>query len=272
VKLLEYLKAILFGIVEGISEWLPISSTGHMIILSDIMPLDVSAEFSEVFFVVIQLGAILAVPIIFSKRIIPTGKNKREVLSLYSKLFVGCIPAALLGILLDDLIDRYFFNYVTVSVALLVYGVVFIVLEKSGRSTPAISSLDALSHRDFLLIGLFQSLSLIPGTSRSGVTIIGGMCLGADRRVASELSFLLAIPVMIGASGLKIFKFVFSASVPTAHEILILSIGFTVAFLVSVITVKFLIDFVGRHSFAVFGVYRIALSLVILVLFGLLRM
>lgn len=266
MRLLELIKAILFGIVEGVSEWLPISSTGHMIILNELLPLDISAEFSEAFFVIIQLGAILAVPIMFRARLFPSGQTKREVFSLYSKLLVSCIPAGVLGFLFDELLDRYFYGYITVALALLIYGILFIALDRRGREV-RFSDTRSLGYREFFLIGLFQSLSLIPGTSRSGVTMLGGISLGLDRATASEISFLLAIPVMLGASALKCAKLFISGYVPSGGELLVLLVGCVVAFLVSLITIRFLMDFVRRHTLVSFGIYRIVLSVVLILLF-----
>ena len=271
--LIELLKAILLGIVEGITEWLPVSSTGHMIILDELIRLDVSPEFREMLLVVIQLGAICAVPVLFWGRLVPFSRKKsdtekRQIYMLWLKVIVGVIPAAVLGLLLDDLLDTYLYNYVVVAVALAVYGVAFILVERLKReSRPRIESVYDLTFRDALVIGGFQCLSLIPGTSRSGSTILGGMLTGVSRTAAAEFSFFMAIPVMLGASLLKVVKFAVGGFTPTGLELALLFVGILVSFLVSLISIRFLMDFVKRHSFAPFGVYRIALAALVLIYF-----
>ncbi len=269
-KLVEILKAILLGIVEGITEWLPVSSTGHMILLDELISLRVSDGFREMLLVVIQLGAILAVPVLFWDRLFPfsrkkTDSERKAIYSLWLKVIVGVIPAAVLGFLLDDFLDTHLYNFVTVAIALAVYGVAFILVERLKKgSAPRIESVYDLSYRDALTIGAFQCLSLIPGTSRSGSTILGGLLTGVSRTAASEFSFFMAIPVMLGASGLKAVKFFLEGGSLTSFEVIILLVGIAVSFLVSLLAIRFLMDFVKRHSFAPFGVYRIILGALVL--------
>ena len=269
-KIIEILKAILLGIVEGITEWLPVSSTGHMILLDELISLRVSDGFREMLLVVIQLGAILAVPVLFWDRLFPfsrkkTDSERKAIYSLWLKVIVGVIPAAVLGFLLDDFLDAHLYNFVTVAIALAVYGVAFILVERLKKgSAPRIESVYDLSYRDALTIGAFQCLSLIPGTSRSGSTILGGLLTGVSRTAASEFSFFMAIPVMLGASGLKAVKFFLEGGSLTSFEVIILLVGIAVSFLVSLLAIRFLMDFVKRHSFAPFGVYRIILGALVL--------
>ena len=276
---LEIIKSIFLGIVEGITEWLPVSSTGHMIIVDKIITLDVSAEFMELFLVVIQLGAIAAVPVFFFDKLNPfSGKKTKEernaTWSLWSKVIVGVIPAAIIGVLLDDFLDEHLYNYVVVSIALIVYGIVFIVIEKTGkRNTDGsisyrVESVDDLTYLDALKIGAFQVLSLIPGTSRSGSTMVGGMLSGVSRKASAEFSFFMAIPVMLGASFLKVVKFMLEGYSVTTDEILLLLIGIVVSFAVSLFVIKFLMDFVKKHTLIPFGIYRIALGALVLSLFA----
>ena len=266
----EILKAMIFGIVEGVTEWLPISSTGHMIILGELVSLQLSEDFFELFLVLIQLGAILAVPTCLGKQLFVM---KNGGWRLYLKIAVGCIPAAVLGLLFDDLLDEYFYNYLVVAASLLVYGVAFVVLDRAAVAKKyRIGSISDITTKDALLIGVFQSLSLIPGTSRSGSTILGGLFIGASRAVSAEFSFLMAIPIMLGASGLKIVKFAALGRAITRVEMLILLIGFLTAFLVSILVIKLLLRFLKEHTLFVFGVYRIALSAVILTYFFLTKM
>ena len=287
----EILKAIFLGIIEGITEWLPISSTGHMIlfdefveriterlpissIFDEFVVLNVSDEFKEMFFVVIQLGAILAVPTLFFKRLWPFGAGNREqrssILKLWLKVIVGVIPAAVAGFLLDDLLDEYLYTPWVVAAALVLYGIAFIIIEKLGGSSKRgfrVNTVDELTYKDALLIGAFQMLSLIPGTSRSGSTILGGMLTGVSRVASAEFSFFMAIPVMIGASLLKIVKFAASGTAVTTLEIVLLLIGIVISYLVSLAVIRFLMDFVKRHSFTAFGVYRIVLGAVVIAYF-----
>ena len=269
----EILKAIVLGITEGFTEWLPISSTGHMILLDEFIRLDVSAEFLSMFFVVIQLGAIMAVPVLFWDRINPfsvkkTSSEKKQILDTWGKVLVGSIPAAVLGFLLDDLLDRYLYNFVVVAAALVVYGISFIFVDKSrAESKNNILSIETMSYVDALKIGAFQSLSLVPGTSRSGSTILGGMLIGVSREASAEFSFFMAIPVMLGASALKIVKFMLAGFVATKDEILLLFVGMIVSFAVSFFVIRFLMDYVKRHDFSLFGYYRILLGIAVLIYF-----
>ena len=266
----EILKAIFIGVVEGITEWLPISSTGHLILLNNFISLDVSEEFWEMFQVVIQLGAILAVVLLFWGKLWPFGKNKsvtkkRKTWNLWFKIIVGVLPSAIIGLLLDDWFTANFYNYVSVAIALVVYGVLFIVIERwRADKKPRIRKVEQITYKDALLVGAFQVLSIIPGTSRSGSTILGGMILGLSRGAAAEFSFFLAIPTMVGASLLKGVKFMLSGVAVTGQEIVILLVGCLVSFVVSVATIRFLMDFVKRHTFSAFGVYRIVLGILVL--------
>ncbi|MBQ8575871.1 MAG: undecaprenyl-diphosphate phosphatase [Clostridia bacterium] len=275
--IIEVLKSILFGIVEGITEWLPISSTGHMILLEQICSFkSVSPEFFEMFLVVIQLGAIFAVIVMFWNKLWPfktitTQEGKKDIklrmasINLWLKVLVGSIPAGVLGLIFDDLLDKYLYNHITVAITLIVYGVLFIVIEHVNKKRkPRVKKLTELSYKDAFLIGLFQALSLIPGTSRSGSTILGGITIGTSRRVASEFTFFLAVPAMLGASFLKILKFGFAFS---AMEFVILINGMITAFTVSLLVIKFLMDFIKKHNFNIFGIYRIILGAIVLISF-----
>ena len=267
---IEFVKATFLGIIEGITEWLPVSSTGHMILFDELLRLKVTDDFKEMFLVVIQLGAILAVPILFWDRLWPFAKDrsqseKSRIGSLWLKVIVGALPAAVIGVLLDDILDTYLYNYVTVSVTLIAYGIAFILVEKlKSKSSFRIDSVYDLNYADALKIGVFQVLSLIPGTSRSGSTILGGMLSGVSRRASAEFSFFMAIPIMLGASGLKILKFILGGFTATGGEIALLLVGITVSFLVSILAIKLLMDFVKRHTFSIFGVYRIVLGVIVL--------
>ena len=277
MKLIEFLKAILLGIVEGITEWLPVSSTGHMILLDELIHLNVSAEFLEMLLVVIQLGAILAVPVLFWDKLYPFSKGKSPEqrsasLSLWGKVIVGAIPAAAAGVLLDDFLDEHLYNYVVVAIALVVYGVAFIIVEYfNKKKTFRVESVEDLTYADALRIGAFQVLSLVPGTSRSGSTILGGILTGVSRTASAEFSFFMAIPIMLGASGLKILKFIVGGFTATGAEIALLLVGIVVSFLVSLFAIRFLMDFVKRHDFSVFGIYRIVLGVAVVAYFLLAR-
>ncbi len=267
---IEILKAIFLGIVEGITEWLPISSTGHMILVDEFLKLDVSEEFKEMFFVVVQLGAIAAVPVMFWDKLYPfskkkTGEERKMTLNLWGKVIVGVLPAAIVGLLLDDFFDKHFYNFTVVSIALIVYGIAFILIEKFKKNSEfRIEDVHSLTYKDALIIGAFQMLSLIPGTSRSGSTILGGMLTGVSRVASAEFSFFMAIPVMLGASLLKLVKFVFAGVAISGVEIAILLVGIAVSFVVSLVAIKFLMEFVKKHSFIPFGVYRIILGSIVL--------
>jgi len=267
--ILELLKAVLFGIVEGVTEWLPISSTGHMILLDEFISLKVSAEFYELFQVVIQLGAIGAVILLFFHKLNPfsskkNGEQKRKTWQLWIKVIVAVLPSAAIGVLLDDWMDAHLYNYIVVAVALVVYGVAFLFLENGSARGKKITTVDDIDYRTALLIGAFQCLALIPGTSRSGSTILGAILLGVGRSAGAEFSFFLAIPTMLGASALKLLKFVLSGVAATGTEIGILLVGCAVSFIVSLLVIRGLMEYVRNHSFKVFGVYRIVLGILVL--------
>lgn len=267
---IEILKAIVLGIVEGVTEWLPISSTGHMILIDELLKLNVTPEFKEMFLVVVQLGAIMAVVVLYFHKLNPfalskTPRERHDTLILWFKVLVASIPAAIIGIPFNDDIDRMFYNYWVVAVALIVYGVLFIVLEnRNSRRKPTVNSFHQLTYRHALIIGMFQLLALIPGTSRSGSTILGAMLLGLSRFVAAEFSFFLAIPAMFGASLIKLLKFGFKFE---SGELAILLTGMLVAFVVSVLAIKFLMGFIKKHDFKAFGWYRIALGVLVILFF-----
>lgn len=270
--MLEIIKAIIFGIVEGITEWLPISSTGHMIILDDFIKLDCSEEFMEMFLVVIQFGAILAVVWLFWNKIFPFQFKDRQKpvieqdkMMLWCKIIVACIPAAVVGILFDDVFETLFYHAVPVAIALIVFGIAFIFIERRNESRrPRIRKMEDIDFKTALLIGMFQLIAAVfPGTSRSGATIIGALLVGVSRTAASEFTFCLAVPVMFGASLLKILKFGFSF---TGMEAAVLAVGMLVAFIVSVFVIRFLMDYIKRHDFQVFGWYRIILGMVVILL------
>lgn len=273
-SMIEILKSILYGIVEGITEWLPISSTGHMILLEEIMPMNVSKSFWSMFLVVIQLGAILAVVVLYWNKIFPFKKNKggkytsvKSIWILWSKILVATIPAAIIGLALDDWIDAHLYNGFVVAIMLILVGVAFIYIENRNKDMrPSVNSLSALSYKDALIIGLFQVVAaVLPGTSRSGATIVGGLMIGVSRAVAAEFTFFLAIPVMFGASLLKLVKFGLAFSV---LEFFILVIGMVVAFFVSIFVIRFLMSYIKKHDFKVFGWYRIVLGAFVLIFFA----
>ena len=274
--MIEILKAILFGIVEGITEWLPISSTGHMILLDEFIKLGVSDNFYKLFEVVIQLGAILAVVVIYFKSIWPLVRSKKtqklvfdmNIMNLWGKILVACIPAAVLGLLFDDWLDEHLYNSVVVSIALIVYGILFIVIEKKKIGSQKTKTLKDITYKQALQVGAFQLLALIPGTSRSGSTIIGGLLIGLERSVAAEFTFFLAIPVMAGASLLKLLKYILKVGlVFSGLEIGILVVATVTAFIVSVLIIKFLMNYIRKHNFEVFGYYRIVLGVLVLLYF-----
>ncbi len=271
ISIMEIIKTILFGIVEGITEWLPISSTGHMILLNEFVKLDVSEEFWEMFLVVIQLGAILAVVLLFWNKIFPFKFKERPVIRtdifvLWFKILVACIPAAVIGLAFDDVFDALFYNPTCVAIALIVFGIAFIVIENRNKNlSPKITELGQITFQTAFMIGVFQLLAAVfPGTSRSGATIVGALLIGVSRTVAAEFTFFLAIPVMLGASLLKIVKFGFSF---TGAELTVLILGMASAFLVSVIVIRFLMGYIKKHDFKVFGWYRIVLGAAVLLYF-----
>ena len=271
--MLEILKVILLGIVEGITEWLPISSTGHLILVEEFVKLDASDAFKEMFNVVIQLGAIMAVVVLYFHKLNPFSpkkpkQEKQETFSLWMKVVVACIPAGVLGILFDDWMDAHLHNYIVVSIMLVVYGVLFILVENWNKKKKAkVTKLSELTYQTALLIGAFQVLSLIPGTSRSGATIIGALLLGVSRYVAAEFTFFLASPVMFGASALKLLKFFMEGTGMSGTEIAMLSAGCLVSFAVSIIAIKFLMGYIKKNDFKVFGYYRIILGVLVLLYF-----
>ncbi len=278
----EIIKTIILGIVEGITEWLPISSTGHLILVGEFLKLDKSEEFKEMFDVVIQLGAIMAVVVIFWKKLWPFGKKdnqhplnkspfgqmiKTDIFMMWFKVLVACIPAAVVGFLFDDWIDEHFYNPWTVAIALIVFGIAFIFVENANKGKKAkINTIAELTFNAALIIGAFQLIAAVfPGTSRSGATIVGALLIGVSRTVAAEFTFYLAIPVMFGASLLKLVKFGFDF---TGSELAVLIVGMAVAFLVSIFVIKFLMDYIKKHDFKIFGWYRIVLGILVLIYFG----
>ena len=269
-EFLEILKAILFGIVEGITEWLPVSSTGHMILLDEFIHLKVSPEFYEMFQVVIQLGAILAVILLFFHKLNPFSPKKDRVEKkntwvLWFKVVVAVLPSAVLGLLLDDWMDAHLYNYIVVAITLILYGVAFLFVEKLNTKRLAkFETVHQIDYKTAILIGAFQCLSLIPGTSRSGATILGAILLGVSRNAGAEFSFFLAIPTMLGASALKLLKFIASGVDASGLDIAILLVGCLVSFLVSLLVIKGLMEYVRKRSFAAFGVYRIVLGVLVL--------
>ena len=276
--MIEFLKAILFGVIEGITEWLPVSSTGHMILLNEFCKLKVSPEFYSMFQVVIQLGAILAVVLMFWNKIWPFGKEKNkkpladhgfgayvklDIIQLWFHILLSCMPAAIIGIFFDEKLEELFYNYQTVAIMLILFGIAFIVIETFNKKRkPTITKMAQLSYKTAFWIGMFQVIAAVfPGTSRSGATIVGALLIGVSRKVAAEYTFYLTIPVMFGASLLKLVKFGFSF---TGTEVAILAIGMVTAFLVSVFVIRFLMDYIRKHDFKVFGYYRIVLGLLVL--------
>ena len=270
--MVEILKSVLFGIVQGITEWLPISSTGHMILLNEFVTLDVSPEFWEMFKVVIQFGSILAVVLVFWSRLFPFDLKekpviKKNIIVMWLKVVVGCIPAGLLVVFgLDEVCDALFQNYMTVAIMLIVVGVLFILIENNNKNKEAkITDISQITFKTAFIIGIFQLIAAVfPGTSRSGSTIVGSLLLGVSRTTAAEFTFFLAIPTMLGASLLKLLKFGFAF---TGMELAILLVGMVVAFAVSVVVIRFLMDFVKKHDFKVFGWYRIVLGVIVIAYF-----
>ena len=264
------IKAAILGIIEGITEWLPISSTGHLILADEFIKLDASSQFMSMFNVVIQLGAILAVVVLYFHKLNPfapskSSNEKKDTWVLWSKVLVACVPAAIIGLLLDDWLDAHFYKFLPVAIALIVYGIGFIIVEKRNKNkTPRWSNLNDLTFQAAILIGAFQVLALIPGTSRSGATILGAILIGASRFVATEFSFFLGIPVMFGASGLKIVKYLADGNSFQMEETVILLVGTVVSFVVSIFAIKFLINYLKRNDFTVFGWYRIILGIILI--------
>lgn len=272
MNIIEIIKVIFLGIVEGITEWLPISSTGHMLLVDEFVSLNFSENFKEMFFVVIQLGAIIAVVVMFWNKMWPfqfkdksRPKVKMDTINMWLKVVVACIPSAVLGLLFDDLLEKYFGNAVTIAIMLILYGVAFILIENwNKKRTPKVATLNEISYKTAFIIGLFQVLSMIPGTSRSGATIVGALLIGVSRTAAAEFTFFLAVPTMVGASALKLFKFGLNF---TGEEIFALVLGMVVAFVVSLLCIKWLMSFIKKHDFKVFGWYRIVLGIIVLVYF-----
>ena len=286
MNFIELLKVIFLGIVEGITEWLPISSTGHMLLVDEFMQLKESEAFKEMFFVVIQLGAIMAVVLLFWKRMWPFGLSeskkpvvKKDIFSMWFKVVVACIPGAVITLAFDDAIEGFLngntfpgtkvtLMAVVIALALILYGIAFIIIEKwNKKRTPRVHSIEEISYKDALLIGLFQILSIVPGTSRSGSTIIGGLCIGVSRVAAADFTFFLAVPVMLGYSLLKVAKYFLDGFMFTMTQVWILLVGCIVAFLVSIVVIKFLLSYIKKNDFAVFGWYRIILGIVVLAVF-----
>lgn len=273
LELIEILKVIFLGIVEGITEWLPISSTGHMLLVDEFIQMNVSDEFKEMFFVVIQLGAILAVVVLFWQKMWPFQMKdkskpvvKKDTFSMWFKVVVACIPGAVVTILFDDFIEEHLHTPVVIALTLIIYGIAFIVIERWNKNrTPKTKELSDITYRTAFLIGLFQVLSIIPGTSRSGSTIIGGLVIGVSRVAAAEFTFFLAVPVMFGLSALKMLKFGFTY---TSTEVAVLLIGTVVAFVVSILVIKFLMSYIKKHDFQIFGWYRIVLGIIVLLYFA----
>ena len=273
--MLDVLKVIILGIVEGITEWLPVSSTGHLILMDEFLKLGQSDAFIEMFNVVIQLGAIMAVVVIYFHKLNPfspkkTEKQKMMTWQIWIKVLIGCVPAAVIGLLFDDIIDKVLYHWYVVAAMLIVYGVLFIVVENYQKGKePKVKRISQLTVPMLLIIGVFQMLALIPGTSRSGATIVGALLIGVSRGAAAEFTFYLAIPVMFGASLLKLFKFGFSF---TAMEAGLLILGMAVSFVVSIFAIKFLMKYIKNHDFKVFGYYRIVLGVIVFLYFGITTM
>ena len=273
MEFIEILKSIVLGIVQGITEWLPVSSTGHMILVNQFMDfMSQNKDFRDLFLVVIQFGSILAVVTIYFHKLNPfspkkTDTDKKDTLSLWAKVLVGCVPAGIIGLLFDDFIDTYLYQAYVVAATLIIYGIAFIVIESRKKETK-INDLSTLDYKTAALIGVFQILALIPGTSRSGSTILGAVILGTSRFVATEFSFFLAVPIMLGASGLKILKYFVEFGMFGAQEFFLLLIGMAVAYIVSVIAIKFLIGYIKKNDFKAFGYYRIVLGVLVIAYFA----
>jgi len=266
---IEVLKSIVIGIVQGVTEWLPISSTGHLILVEKLLTLKVSEEFWNMFKVVIQFASILAVVVLYFHKLNPfspkkSPAEKKDTYILWSKVIVAVIPAAVIGLLFEDLIDSVLSSTLVIAATLIIYGIAFLIIENKNK-LPKINTLESLTYKQALLIGMFQVLSLIPGTSRSGSTILGAIIIGCARSVGTEFSFFLAVPVMLGASGLKLVKFILSGASVTSIEWAVLISGFIVTFIVSVLAIKFLMTYIRKHDFKAFGIYRIILGIVVIV-------
>ena len=279
MEFLEIIKAIILGIVEGITEWLPISSTGHMILVDEVLKLNMSPEFMEMFLVVIQLGAILAVILLYWKKIWPFKvenglKIEKDTIIMWVKILIACVPAAIVGVLFDDKLNELFYNPTTVAIMLILFGILFIIIEnyKKGKS-PKINSLSKITYTVAIMIGIFQLIAAVfPGTSRSGATIVGALLIGVSRTIAAEFTFFLAIPVMLGASALKLVKFALKTGfVMTGNEVAILSVGTFVDFIVSILAIKFLMSYIKSNDFKVFGWYRIILGILVLAYFYIIK-
>lgn len=274
MNLIEIIKAAVLGIIQGITEWLPISSTGHLILFDQIWPMASSPEFFEVFKVVIQFGSILAVLVLFFHKLNPfsprkSRQEKRETYNLWKKVIVGCIPIIIVGLPLDMVLEDYLSGVYVIAATLILYGIAFIVIE-SRKRRPSMSSLKELTYKAAFFIGCFQVLAAIPGTSRSGATILGAVLLGCSRYVASEFSFFLAVPVMAGASGLKLIKYFLKSGMFSGTEWILLLVGTAVSFVVSILAIRMLLSYIRKHDFKIFGVYRILLGIVVIVYFAVL--
>ena len=279
MEFLEIIKAIILGIVEGITEWLPISSTGHMILVDEVLKLNMSPEFMEMFLVVIQLGAILAVILLYWKKIWPFKvenglKIEKDTIIMWVKILIACVPAAIVGVLFDDKLNELFYNPTTVAIMLILFGILFIIIENYNKGkSPKINSLSKITYTVAIMIGIFQLIAAVfPGTSRSGATIVGALLIGVSRTIAAEFTFFLAIPVMLGASALKLVKFALKTGfVMTGNEVAILSVGTFVAFIVSILAIKFLMSYIKIKEFKLFGWYRIILGILVLAYFYIIK-
>ena len=279
MEFLEIIKAIILGIVEGITEWLPISSTGHMILVDEVLKLNMSPEFMEMFLVVIQLGAILAVILLYWKKIWPFKvenglKIEKDTIIMWVKILIACVPAAIVGVLFDDKLNELFYNPTTVAIMLILFGILFIIIENYNKGkSPKINSLSKITYTVAIMIGIFQLIAAVfPGTSRTGATIVGALLIGVSRTIAAEFTFFLAIPVMLGASALKLVKFALKTGfVMTGNEVAILSVGTFVAFIVSILAIKFLMSYIKSNDFKVFGWYRIILGILVLAYFYIIK-
>ncbi len=270
--LLDIINAVIFGVVQGITEWLPISSTGHMILVDQFIKLSSDTAFRDLFLVVIQFGSILAVVTLYFHKLNPfsprkTVPEKRETWTMWLKVLIGCVPAAIVGLLFDDFIMEKCYNWYVVAATLIIYGVLFIVIERMNR-IPKINSINEMSYKTAAMIGIFQVLAMIPGTSRSGATILGAVLIGTNREVAAEYSFFLAVPVMLGASALEILKYFMEYGMFSGQQFVIMIVGMVVAYAVSVFAIKFLMEYIRKHDFKAFGYYRIILGILVILYFA----